>query len=116
MQNQGAGNDDEMLEQVRSGQKLIIYAIMVNFVAYAARQSPSFALLLYGVALIMAFFGIFRLATGLGFSTIIKVVLSLLQFVPLANIVSLLLLSSRATKALRDGGYQVGLLGASRRD
>jgi hypothetical protein len=37
-----------------------------------------------------------------------------LMFVPLINLLTLLVVNGRATRVLRDAGYRVGLLGASR--
>jgi hypothetical protein len=38
-----------------------------------------------------------------------------LMFVPLVNLIVLLVVSGRATRALRGAGYRVGLLGASKK-
>jgi len=62
----------------------------------------------------MSFVGMFRLAGGLGYSTAVKILLVVLLLVPLVGLITLLVLNSRATKALQAAGYKVGLLGARR--
>lgn len=58
--------------------------------------------------------GIFRLGTGLGLHPVVGVFLILAMFVPLLNLIILLVLNARATRTLREAGYKVGLLGASK--
>jgi len=107
-------SDSADLEQIASGQKLVIYSIILNFVTVAARNSPGLALALSLVALVMAIIGILRLCGGFGHSTGTKVLLVIGCFVPLVNLVMLVVLSMKATGRLREAGYKVGLLGASR--
>ncbi|GLQ47946.1 hypothetical protein GCM10007862_29970 [Dyella lipolytica] len=104
------------LDQAASGQKLIIYSILLNFVAIAGQHA--FGVLLMSLvsiaALVMAIIGILRLSSGLGYSTGSKVLLIIGCFIPLINLIIMLVLSMKATSRLREAGYKVGLLGASR--
>ena len=101
------------IEKVASGQKLIIYAILVNFLTIGLVAAFGDIAGLVGiVAIVMSFIGMFRLAGGLGYSTAAKILLVVLLVVPLVGLITLLVLNSRATKALREAGYKVGLLGA----
>ena len=101
------------IEKVASGQKLIIYAILVNFLTIGLMAAFGDIAGLVGiVAIVMSFVGMFRLAGGLGYSTAAKVFLLVLVVVPLVGLITLLVLNSRATKAPRETGYKVGLLGA----
>ncbi len=103
------------IEKVASGQKLIIYAILVNFLTIGLMAAFGDIAGLVGiVAIVMSFIGMFRLASGLGYSTATKIFLLVLLVVPLVGLITLLVLNSRATKALREAGYKVGLLGARR--
>lgn len=103
----------QRIEKVASGQKLIIYAILVNFLTIGlVAVFGDIAGLVAIVAIVMSFVGMFRLAGGLGYSTAAKVLLVVLLVVPLVGVITLLVLNSRATKALREAGYKVGLLGA----
>lgn len=65
------------------------------------------------IAAVAAIIGLLRLTSGLGYSTGHQILLFLLVFVPLASLIMLVIVNARATKALRAGGYHVGLLGAS---
>jgi hypothetical protein len=64
--------------------------------------------------LYLAIVGLYRLASGLGYSTGVKVLLFVLMIVPLVSLVTLFYLNSKATPLLRRAGYKVGLLGARR--
>ncbi|RUL74555.1 hypothetical protein [Dyella choica] len=106
-------SDSADLQQIASGQKLIIYSIILNFLTMAARSSSGLVLVLSLVAAIMAIVGIVRLCGGFGHSTGTKVLLVIGCLVPLVNLVILVVLSVKATSRLREAGYKVGLLGAS---
>ena len=112
----GGVDASEDTEKVRSGQKMLIYAILLNFVNFAlqAAGTPLLGLLVALTALVMSLVGIFRVASGMGFGIAVKILLVILMFVPLVNLITLLILNSRATKLLREAGYTVGLMGASR--
>lgn len=102
------------LEQIASGQKLIIYSILLNFAGIALQHSPLLLLLASLAAIVMSIVGIVRLCGGFGHSTATKVLLVIGCFIPLVNLVILVTLSMKATGRLREAGYKVGLLGASR--
>lgn len=105
----------QLIERVASGQKLIIYAILVQFLAVGLQVAFGDIASLVGiVAVVMSLIGMFRLASGLGYSLGVKILLVILLLVPLIGLITLLVLNSRATKALRGAGYKVGLLGAAR--
>ena len=108
-------DSSEDIEKVRTGQKTILWAIVLNI----GGTLLNFAVPLLGVlaalaALVMSFVGIVRLGAGLGYSTAARVGLCILMFVPLVNLITLLIVNSRATSRLRDAGYKVGLMGASK--
>lgn len=110
-----AASVDGDIEAVTAGQKLVIYAILVYFLAAAARVALGpLAFVGAFVALGLALVGIVRLGTGMGDSTAIKVLCVVLMFIPLVGLIMLLVLNSRATNRLRAAGYRVGFLGASR--
>lgn len=103
------------IEKVASGQKLIIYAILVQFLTVGLQLAFGDIAGLVGIiAIVMSLLGMFRLASGLGYSIGVKIVVVILLLVPLVGLITLLVLNSRATKALRGAGYKVGLLGARR--
>ena len=103
------------IEAIAGGQKLVIYAILVYFLAAASRVAIGpLAILIALVALGLAIAGILKLGAGMAFSTLTKIVCVVLMFVPLVGLIMLLVLNSKATTRLRAAGYRVGLLGASR--
>jgi len=104
------------LEKIRSGQRLLIFAILVNLAAVGVRTShPAAFLMIALVAFFMAVVGLLRLMSGLEYSTPGKVGMFVLQFVPLINLISLIVICTQATKILRAAGFEVGFLGASAR-
>jgi len=107
-----------LLQQTATGQKLVIYAILVYIAAIIATQvfpqfvKPFGIILLIGIAA-MSLTGIIKLASGLEYSTVATVLLALGSFIPLVGLLILLMLNGKATAALKAAGYKVGLLGAS---
>ncbi len=107
--------DEPQIEQVASAQKLIIYAILAYFAAAVVRVLLGPVGLLVAVAAALTgLLGAYRLCTGLGYAMATRVLLMVLMCVPLVSLIVLLVLNGKATRRLRDAGYRVGLLGASR--
>jgi hypothetical protein len=104
------------LAKVASGQRLIIIAILLQVlsavlkVAVGNPAGVGAAL----VGLVLAFVGLFQMAAGLRIAIGWRVLFAVLLLIPLVGLITLVALNSRATRALRAGGYHVGLLGASR--
>jgi hypothetical protein len=105
----------EGLGEIASGQKLLVRAILVNVCSWGLRVwlGERWGLVSI-VAIVMSLLGIVRLATGMRYGTVKKVLLLVAMFIPLVNLMVLLSLNSRATVRLRAAGYRIGLLGASR--
>jgi len=106
-------------EDIASGQKLVIYAILAYFLAGALKGtlgpvSSIICGLVVIAALFMALFGVWQLATGLGHPALLRLLWVILMFVPLVNLLTMVILSSMGTSRLRAAGYSVGLLGARR--
>lgn len=109
------GTDGKRVEEIANGQKLVIYAILVNLATIGLQMVFGPLAALGGLlALVMAIIGIVRLGSGMAMSVASRIILVVLMFVPLVNLISLLVLNSRATTQLRNAGYKVGLLGASK--
>lgn len=105
--------DDENVQRVISGQKLILYAILVNLLAnFTANAVPAFGIIAFIVAIGMSITGLARLGKGLGYHTVVVVLLCISMILPLINLIVLLVVNSRATKRIREAGYKVGLMGA----
>ena len=106
---------DGDIEAIAGGQKLVIYAILVYFLAVASQAAIGQLGLLIGlVSLGLSIAGIIKLRAGMKFSTVTQIICVVLMFVPLVGLLMLLVLNSKATKRLQAAGYRVGLLGASK--
>ena len=107
---------DEFVLKIMTGQKLIIYAILVYLaLVFLAASVGQIAQLLIIIPLIMSIIGVVRMSTGMKHPIWWRIVLVILLFIPLINIITLASLSSRATLRLRNAGFKVGLLGARAR-
>jgi hypothetical protein len=117
---------DERVEKVRTGQRLVIWAILLYFglsalsVIAGSSQSTLFLavfglLTLVGVVamFVMSLVGIFRIWSGLQTSLAARVLMLFLLLIPLIGLLMLISINGRATKFLRQHGYRVGLLGAA---
>jgi hypothetical protein len=101
------------LDDVVSGQKLVIYAILLYFVAALLRTAfGPIALLAFVACLVMSWIGLYRIGRGLAYPMWGRIVLLVLMLVPLVGLLVLVMLSSRATSRMKKAGYSVGLLGA----
>lgn len=101
------------IEDVASGQRLVILSILVNVIAAVGSMNgdPVWRLVLIGSGLV-ALFGLLRLSSGLGYSTGKRIGLIIAAFIPLVSLIMLVIVNQRANEALKASGYSVGLLGA----
>lgn len=106
----------QVLDQVASGQKLIIYSILLSFASMAANTAfpPAVVFALVLITAVMSIVGAVRLCNGMGFSTLSKVLVIVGLLLPIVSLFVLVTLSIRATSRLKEAGYKVGLLGAKR--
>ena len=105
-------------EQVRSGQRWALVAILLNLISVPLLLVPEGALIrapLVLVAIILAVLGIVRMSRGLGINLVLIVLMAMGMVVPLVNLVILLIINVQATRYLRSRGFEIGLLGAKPR-
>jgi len=133
MQSSSVQNNQESLPdnagsitQVAKGQKTVIYAVMLNILGVVlVTAAPSMGLsedaigimaivsiVLRLAALGMGIYGITQVGAGLGWSVVTRILIVVLLFLPLINIITLLVVNGKATSALKRAGYKVGLAGA----
>ena len=106
-------DDDEEVQKVISGQKLILYAILLNIAAnIMAARIPLVGAIAFLVAVVMAITGLAKVCTGLRYHIAATVVFCLMMFIPLLNLIVLLMINHKATARIREAGYKVGLMGA----
>jgi hypothetical protein len=112
--------DREKLRRVAKYQKWVIYALLVsivmNIIAMSARQA--------GIAVNLAVLAAALVVAGLSMAAIfllanelhnagIGVLCAILMLIPCVSLITLLVINSHATTFLKDGGVQVGLMGAN---
>jgi hypothetical protein len=98
------------------GQKIVIYSILLNFILRAVEQSQALpdlaiqALHLCNAA--YSLLGVVKICSGLGKTQGRKILFMVMSFFPVVNLVTLVYLSFKTSRMLRDAGWRVGLLGA----
>jgi hypothetical protein len=112
--------DPSHLENVRTGQKLMIYALLLNLAVIPlsvllGNNAGLLSSLVWLVAVVLAIMGLVRVARGLAFGILATIVFCILLFIPLINLLVLVILNAKATALLRQAGYKVGLWGAEKR-
>lgn len=112
-----AGTPSRSLEQIASGQKLISSAILINLGLYLLSlmlgETAALVLALVAIgAFVIALIGVSRISTGLDDSTASRILQGLALLVPVASLIVLVSINSRASKELKAAGYKIGFLGA----
>jgi hypothetical protein len=108
--------DVERLNRVASAQRLIIVALLVAIGSVALQAaSPVLGLIASLGGSVVAIIGVVRLSGALGSAIIVRILYAIAMIIPLLNLLIMVLLSMRATRELRAGGYKVGFLGASQK-
>ncbi|WP_411825430.1 hypothetical protein [Luteolibacter sp. AS25] len=109
----------ESIEKVRTGQKFIIYGILLNIAVIPlnlmSESQPLLGViaLISGLAsLVLAVIGIIRMSAGLSYGVGFRLLFCALIIIPLIGLITMAVLNGKATKFLRDSGHKVGLLGA----
>lgn len=107
---------EQDLSLAAHGQRLIIYAIVINFVFRVVNQTlqPSMLVMLIMGVLVTGFTlkGIVEICFGLGKSHNQRLLWMVGGVVPLLNILVLVGLSVKTTRQLHASGWEVGLMGA----
>ena len=118
---EGIGAPDQSLYAVALHQRrlillfgivLALYLTQAALMAVLPPIAPLFALAAY-VTMLVSIVSVYRLAKALGFTAIVY---AIAMFLPCIGLLTLLIVVSRATSALKRGGVKVGFLGVSRDD
>ncbi|MCH8620549.1 hypothetical protein [Undibacterium sp. TS12] len=113
-------DQDKAVGNIASGQRLMRLAIICNIglglwtrlVGLTDRTQLVLALFLAVLVGCMSIYGMIRMAKGFGWSTVTKIIVLVLAFIPIINLITLLILNHHARARLKDEGYTVGYLGA----
>lgn len=126
-------DDEEKIERVRTGQRIVLYSVMLSMLSMALLLGGVFLarilndrtlaltvvylkLVLWLGGQVVGIIGIIRLSKGLGYSILGRILFVISVFIPFVNLIVLLVLSSKATMVLVEAGYKVGLMGATERN
>lgn len=112
----GTDDADELAVLAASGQKIVIYCILLTLVVRAVAQAnvaaPLVAMGMYFGVAAYSLFGVLRICSALGKSQNQKLMFMALSCMPWVNLIALIVLNAKATALLRAAGWRVGLLGA----
>ncbi|MHB8454605.1 MAG: tetratricopeptide repeat protein [Acidiferrobacterales bacterium] len=110
----GEDGDDREIGQIASGQRLLILSITGSYVFANISKDINFAWAIFFLLAVFAMTttGWLRLAKGLRLSPSSRTFLLLACYLPVVNLVVLVVVNRRANRRLRDAGYKVGLFGA----
>jgi hypothetical protein len=107
----------ESLNRIARGQRQVMFALLAQIVAsIIAGAVPQVGLLLLIGAFIYSVIALVQLTSALGMSILARVLLCLALVTPLISLLVLAVLSSRASRRLRAGGFRIGFLGAKPRE
>lgn len=113
-----SGLDAAQLERLRTGQRLVILAILISFAMTPfnmAVNDSAYAMIMVVLSianLILIVIGMYRLSSGHGYGTLVSIIFCILAIIPLIGLILMIGLSISATGKLQKAGYKVGLLGA----
>lgn len=94
---------------------IILAIIILNVLSFGMTNSLSALLTISIIALlvqILALVQVIRLSIAMRFSIVVTILLVPLMLIPLVNIITLVILNSKATAALQQAGVHVGFMGA----
>jgi hypothetical protein len=107
----------ESLNRIARGQRQVMFALLAQIVAsIIAGAVPQVGLLLLIGAFIYSVIALVQLTSALGMSILARVLLCVALVTPLISLLVLAVLSSRASRRLRAGGFRIGFLGAKPRE
>jgi len=92
--------------EIAQWQKYVLYCILGNLACMAVP-------FLFLIMVPMQLYCVYRLARALGFPGAYVVLYLIGMFLPLVSLLLLLVLSQRATGAIRAAGFSVGFMGAN---
>ena len=112
-------DDDEHEEKcylAASGQKIVIYSILLNFVLRSVEKAHIFSDVvvnsLFFCVAAYSLLGVIKICSGLDKTQNQKILFLVFSFLPLINIVMLVYLSIKTSRMLRAAGWTVGRFGA----
>ena len=109
----------DALKKIAASQRTICLCILVILAMTLLGVKMGNNILTYAIYLAIDVFvilNVWNLCQALGMSQVISILLCILMLVPIVGLILLFVLNITATKALRQAGLSVGLLGVSKED
>ena len=102
------------LKKIASSQRGMLICLLVNVLCLIGNRAGLGPVVLVVMILqvVAALYFVFNLATSLKYSNAVAVLCCILMFIPLLCLLTMGILSGKATKILKENGIKVGLLGA----
>ncbi|MBD2465239.1 hypothetical protein H6G89_29960 [Oscillatoria sp. FACHB-1407] len=103
------------LKDIAQSHRLVLWSLLAGIVISLLRFSgidPQLGNLLYIAAALFQIFSLFRLGTALKLSAVLLVLLIIGLFIPIVSLFILLYMHSEAMRVLKQGGVNVGFMGA----
>ena len=99
------------IDKVALGYNLVIYAALALLAAVILESlhtsvAGGFNLLSF----VLALAGVVMMATGLGWSIAVRILLAVLMFIPIVNLVTALAMVVKSTRVLKAAGWRIGFL------
>lgn len=111
---------NQTLKQIGMAQRMICIFILIKILTYVLlpfipvpKALAGIFDIVYAVILIM---NTWRLSKGLGNSEGLSIVLCICLFIPLVSIITLIVLSQKASEILKKAGLPVGLMGVPKEE
>lgn len=103
------------IEKVALGLTLVLWAAGALLLAIVTAALEKQVAGIFNLAcFLLALGGVVLMAWGQGLPVVVRVVLAMLMFVPIVNLVIVLVMAARAMKALKASGYRVGFMSVRR--
>ena len=118
---QGASQPPPDPDRVAKGYRVLMFAFVVlvvavildmNMTAGSGTRLLSYTLTL--TFLIVSIVGSVMICRALGYSIVAVIACAIAMFIPLVDLLVMLLLAQRAMKVMRAAGYKIGFIGASK--
>ncbi len=106
------------LKKIATAQRGMLICLLVNVLCLIGNRAGLGPVVLVVMILqvVAALYFVFNLATSLKYSNAVAVLCCILMFIPLLCLLTMGILSGKATKILKENGIKVGLLGANVKD
>ena len=105
--------NETRLNLLSVGQKMMIYGILIELSSLALINFLPYLIgVIFAIALMVSIAGLILVFYILEFHVAFKILYVFLLFIPIVNLLVILLINSKANKMLKEAGYTIGFFGA----